>query len=62
MPRTHPCDGLSHILIYGFEWVSNLQVICVVHLKPAQGKNRKFTLPAADKKTVTEAMKKMLLP
>ena len=47
---------------YGFEWVSNLQVICVVHLKPAQGKNRTFTLPAADKKTVTEAMKKMLLP
>ena len=46
---------------YGFEWVSNLQVICAVHLKPTQGKNRTFTLPAADKKTVTEAMKKMQL-
>jgi len=44
---------------YGFEWVSDMQVICVVHLKPSQGKNRTFTLPAADKKTVTEAMKKM---
>ena len=48
---------------YGFEWrwVSNMQVICVVHLKPSQGKNRTFTIPAVDKKTVTEAMKKMNL-
>ena len=22
---------------YGFEWVSDMQVICVVHLKPSQG-------------------------
>ena len=36
---------------YGFEWVSNLQVICAVHLKPTQGKNWTFTLPAANKKT-----------
>ena len=48
---------------YGFEWrwVSNMQVICVVHLKPSQGKSRTFTIPAADKKTVTEAMKMMNL-
>ena len=46
---------------YGFEWVSNLQVICAVHLKPSGGKNRTFTLPAADKKTVTQAMSKMQL-
>ena len=45
---------------YGFEWVSNHQVICAVHLKPSN-KNRTFTLPAADRKTVTEAMKKKQL-
>ena len=44
---------------YGFEWVSNLQVICAVHLKPSLGKNRTFTIPAADKKTVTQGMSKM---
>ena len=41
--------------------MSNLQVLCAVHLKPNQGKNRTFTLLAADKKTVTEAMRKMQL-
>ena len=46
---------------YPFEWVSNMQVICAVHLKPCQGKNRTFTLPAADKKTVTQAMRQMQL-
>jgi hypothetical protein len=39
-----------------------MQVICAVHLKPwSQGKNRTFTLPAADKKTVTQAMRQMQL-
>ena len=42
---------------YPFEWVSNLQVICPVHLSPHPDKNRTFKLPAADRKTVTEAMK-----
>ena len=46
---------------YPFEWVSNMQVICAVHLKPQEGRNRTFTLPAADKKTVTQAMRQMQL-
>ena len=46
---------------YPFEWVSNMQVMCAVHLKPCDGKNRTFTLPAPDRKTCTETMKKMQL-
>ena len=33
---------------FPFEWVSNLQVISVVHLKPHVSKNRTFTLSAGD--------------
>ena len=44
---------------YGFEWVSNYQVITMVHLKPSPTKSRTYGLPAADKKTVTTAMAKM---
>ena len=44
---------------FPFEWVSNLQVISVVHLKPLKTKNRTYQLPAADKKTVETAMKAM---
>ena len=45
---------------YPFEWVSNLQVITAVHLKSHITKNRTFTLPGADKKTIVEAFKKMV--
>ena len=44
---------------FPFEWVSNLQVINAVHLKPLKTKNRTYQLPAADKKTVETAMKAM---
>jgi hypothetical protein len=44
---------------FPFEWTSNLQVITAVHLKPLKTKNRMYTMPAADKQTVEEAMKKM---
>ena len=44
---------------FPFEWVSNLQVISAVHLKPLKTKNRTYQLPAADKKTVETAMKAM---
>jgi len=44
---------------YPFEWISNLQVITVVHLCPHTTKSRTYTLPAADKKTVINAMKTM---
>jgi hypothetical protein len=43
---------------YPFEWVSNHQVLCAVHLSPTAGKNRTFTLPAGDRRTATEATKK----
>ena len=43
---------------YAFEWVSNYQVITPIHLKPLTMKNRTFNLPAADKKTIAEAMEK----
>ena len=46
---------------YGFDWVSDMQAICVVHLNQARARTVTFTLPAADKQTVTEAMKKMKL-
>ena len=42
---------------YGFEWVSNLQVITAVHLKPHATKNRTYQLPATNKKTVVAGMK-----
>ena len=41
--------------MYAFEWISNLQVICPVHLKPT-AKNRTYQLPAPDKKTLIEAL------
>ena len=44
---------------YPFEWVSNFQVITAVHLKAHPTKNRTFILAAKEKKTVTEAMKKL---
>ena len=44
---------------FPFEWTSNLQVITAVHLKPLKTKNRMYTMPAADKQTIEEAMKKM---
>jgi hypothetical protein len=44
---------------FAFEWVSNLQVISAVHLKPLKTKNRTYQLPAADKKTVETAMQTM---
>ena len=44
---------------FPFEWVSNLQVISAVHLKPLKTKNRTYQLPAADKKTVETAMQTM---
>ena len=44
---------------YPFEWVSNMQVICAVHLKPFTTKNRTYMLPAPDKKTIVAAMKDM---
>ena len=40
---------------YAFEWTSMHQVMTAVHLKPHSSKSRTFTLPAGDKKTVTEA-------
>lgn len=44
---------------FPFEWVSNMQVICAVHLKPFTTKNRTYMLPAPDKKTIVAAMKDM---
>ena len=44
---------------FPFEWTSNLQVITAVHLKPLKTKNRMYTIPAADKRTIEESMKKM---
>ena len=44
---------------FPFEWVSNMQVICAVHLKPFTTKNRTYQLPAPDKKTIVAAMKDM---
>ena len=45
---------------FAFEWMSNLQVITPVHLKPCAHvtKNRAYNLPASatDKKTVVEAL------
>ena len=46
---------------YAFEWVSNLQVISAVHLKPHPTKNRTFTLPPGDKKTLMDALAKLLV-
>ena len=43
---------------YAFDWMSNYQVICGVNLKPTD-KNRLFSLPAGDKKTVVGAAKDM---
>ena len=44
---------------FPFEWVSNMQVICAVHLKQFLTKNRTYQLPAPDKKTIVAAMKDM---
>ena len=44
---------------YGFEWTSNYAVITKVKLNPSKTKNRLFTMPAPDKKTVVDAAKKM---
>ena len=44
---------------FAFEWVSNLQTICPVHLKPFTTKNRTYQLPVLDKKTVQTKMHEM---
>ena len=44
---------------YGFEWTSNYAVISKVKLNPSKTKNRLFTMPAPDKKTVVDAAKKI---
>ena len=43
---------------YPFEWVSNHQVLTMLHLKPHKSKNRTFTLPAGDRKTAEQALQK----
>ena len=54
-PTASPLDNGG----FPFEWVSNLQVISAVHLKPLKTKNRTYQLPAANKKTVKTTMKSM---
>ena len=44
---------------YPFEWVSNYQVITAVHMEPIPGAPRHFRLPADNKKTIVDFLKKM---
>ena len=60
-----PSPSVSYLPLenggYAFEWVSNYQVMTPVQhliLKPLAARNRTYTLPAGDKKTVTEAGEK----